>query len=160
MQTKLEAVQEELAKALAGLEEIDFKGLAVSITNAADSIKNLTNSPQIKATLDSLKDTTANLDKTVTSVRVAVDHANEKLDPLVANLQKNSDEVNLTLKQTRAALVDLQSTLDPDSPLAVRLNGALEQLTYTTRSIGELTDYLQQNPSSLVRGKYVPEKER
>lgn len=158
--TKLEAVQEELAKALAGLEEIDFKGLAVSITNAADSIKNLTNSPQIKATLDSLKDTTANLDKTVTSVRVAVDHANEKLDPLVANLQKNSDEVNLTLKQTRAALVDLQSTLDPDSPLAVRLNGALEQLTYTTRSIGELTDYLQQNPSSLVRGKYVPEKER
>jgi paraquat-inducible protein B len=160
MQTKLEAVQEELAKALAGLEQIDFKGLAESITNAADSIKNLTNSPQLKATLDSLKDTTANLDKTVTSVRVAVDHANEKLDPLVANLQKNSDEVNLTLKQTRAALVDLQSTLDPDSPLAVRLNGALEQLTYTTRSIGELTDYLQQNPSSLVRGKYVPEKER
>jgi phospholipid/cholesterol/gamma-HCH transport system substrate-binding protein len=160
MQTKLEAVQEELAKALAGLEEIDFKSLAVSITNAADSIRNLTNSPQIMATLDSLKDTTANLDKTVTSVRVAVDHANEKLDPLVANLQKNSDEVNLTLKQTRAALVDLQSTLDPDSPLAVRLNVALEQLTYTTRSIGELTDYLQQNPSSLVRGKYVPEKER
>lgn len=160
IQTNLEEVQENVTKALAGLEEIDFKGLAVSITNAADSIKNLTNSPQLKATLGSLRDTTANLNKTVISVRMAVDNANEKLDPLVANLQKNSDEVNLTLKQTRAALVDLQSTLDPDSPLAVRLNGALEQLTYTTRSIGELTDYLQQNPSSLVRGKYVPDKER
>jgi paraquat-inducible protein B len=158
--TKLEAVQEELAKALAQFQEINFQALAVSITNAADSIKNLTSSPQLKATLASLKDTTANLNKAVTSVRAAVDHANEKLDPLVANLQKNSDEVNLTLKQTRAALVDLQSTLDPDSPLAVRLNSALEQLTYTTRSIGELTDYLQQNPSALVRGKYVPEKER
>src|SRR5216683_1912520 len=158
--TKLEAVQEELANALAQFQEINFQALAVSITNAADSIKNLTSSPQLKATLASLKDTTANLNKAVISVRAAVDHANEKLDPLVANLQKNSDEVNLTLKETRAALVDLQSTLNSNSPLAVRLNGALEQLTYTTRSIGELTDYLQQNPSSLVRGKYVPEKER
>jgi phospholipid/cholesterol/gamma-HCH transport system substrate-binding protein len=160
IQTKLEAVQEDAMKALSEFEQIDFQALAVSISDAADSIKNLTSSPQIKATLDALKGTTANLNKTITSVRVAVDNANEKLDPLVASLQKNSDELNLTLQQTRSTLVDLQSTLDPDSPLAVRLNGALEQLTYTTRSIGELTDYLQQNPSALVRGKYVPEKEQ
>jgi hypothetical protein len=53
-------------------------------------------------------------------------------------------------------MLDLQATLDPDSPLAVHLNQALEQLTDTTRSVGVLADYLQQNPSALIRGRYVP----
>ena len=57
-------------------------------------------------------------------------------------------------------MVDLQSTLDPDSPLAVHLNETLDQLTETTRSIGDFTDYLQRNPSAVIRGKYVPEKDK
>jgi paraquat-inducible protein B len=62
------------------------------------------------------------------------------------------------MKETRAALVNLQQTLDPDSPLAVHLNQTLDQLTETTRSIGEFTDYLERNPGALVRGRYVPDK--
>ena len=42
----------------------------------------------------------------------------------------------------------------------MNLNAALDQLNDTTRSIGELTDYLQRNPAALVRGKYVPEQDR
>jgi hypothetical protein len=40
----------------------------------------------------------------------------------------------------------------------VRLNQTLDSLTETSESLGEFTDYLQRNPSALVRGKYVPEK--
>jgi paraquat-inducible protein B len=64
------------------------------------------------------------------------------------------------MKDTREALLEVRSNLDPDSPLSVNLNAALDQLADTTRSIGELTDYLQRNPAALVRGKYVPEKDR
>ncbi len=158
--TTMEAVQKQATEALAKFEQIDFKGLAVSITDAANSIRELTSSPELKATLDSLKQTTANLNTTIIAIRATINNANAKIDPLVSSLQKNSQEVNSTLAQTRTALVDLQSVLDPDSPLAVHLNETLDQLTETSRSIGAFTDYLQQNPSSLIRGRYVPAKDQ
>jgi paraquat-inducible protein B len=64
------------------------------------------------------------------------------------------------MKDTRGALVSLQRTLDPGSPLAVHLNQTLDQLTETSRSIGEFTDYLERNPGALVRGRYVPDKDK
>src|SRR5208337_4913791 len=158
--TDLEAIQKQATDALAKLDHIDFNGLVTSITNAANSINQLTSSPDLKATLASLKETVPNLDRTITSLRGALDNANQRITPLVASLQKSSDEANATMKDTREALLEVRSTLEPDSPLSVNLNTALDQLADTTRSSGELTDYLQRNPGALVRGKYVPEKDR
>jgi len=92
-------------------------------------------------------------------VRKTVDNANAKIDPLIASLQRNSGEADATMKETREALTDFQSVLDPDAPLAVHLNEALDQLADTSRSVGELADYLQRNPSSLIRGKYIPDRD-
>jgi paraquat-inducible protein B len=64
------------------------------------------------------------------------------------------------MKETRAALVSLQQTLDPNSPLAVHLNQTLDSLTETSESLGEFTDYLQRNPGALIRGRYVPDKDK
>jgi len=158
--TTLEAVQKQAIEAFAKFEQIDFKEMAVSITDAANSIKSLTSSPKLQATLDSLKNATANLNTTIVSMRGTINKVNQQIDPLVASFQKNSAQVNATLAQTRSALVDLQATLDPDAPLAVHLNRTLDQLTETSRSIGALADYLQRNPSALVRGKYVPAADR
>jgi paraquat-inducible protein B len=160
IQTDLEQLQERLTKALDKFEKIDFEGLVNSITDAANSIKTLTGSPELRATLESLKGTVANLNQAITSARSMLNNANSKIGPLVADIRESSDEANKTMKDTRAALVSLQRTLDPDSPLAVHLNETLDSLTETSRSIGELTDYLQRNPGALVRGKYVPNKDK
>jgi len=160
VQTDLELLQERLTKALDKFEKIDFQALVVSITDAANSIKTLTGSPELKATLESLKGTVANLNQAITSARNILNNANSKIGPLVADLRQNSDEADKTMKDTRAALVNLQNTLDPDSPLAVHLNQTLDSLTETARSIGEFTDYLQRNPGALVRGRYVPDKDK
>jgi phospholipid/cholesterol/gamma-HCH transport system substrate-binding protein len=64
----------------------------------------------------------------------------------------------LEVESLCAALVGLQQTLDPIAPLAVRLNQALDSLAKTSRSIGELSEYLQRDPGALIRGRYVPEK--
>jgi len=160
VQTDLEQLQERLTKALDKFEKIDFQALVVSITDAANSIKTLTGSPELKATLESLKGTVANLNQAITSARNILNNANSKIGPLVADLRQNSDEADKTMKDTRAALVNLQNTLDPDSPLAVHLNQTLDSLTETARSIGEFTDYLQRNPGALVRGRYVPDKDK
>jgi len=160
VKTDLAQLQERLTGALDKFEKIDFQALVVSITDAANSIKNLTGSPELKATLESLKGTVANLNQAVVSARALLNNANAKIGPLVVDLRQTSDEADKTMKDTRAALVGLQQTLDPNAPLAVRLNQALDSLTETSQSIGELTDYLQRNPGALVRGRYVPEKDK
>jgi paraquat-inducible protein B len=158
--TNLEALQEQAEGALAQFQQIDLKALVTSITAAADSINHLTSSPEVLAAIGSMKETTANLNQAVISIRKTVENANSKIDPLVATIEKSSGAAGLTMQQTRDALVDLQATLDPDAPLAVHLDEALNQLAETSRSVGELTDYLQRNPSSLIRGKYVPDHDR
>jgi paraquat-inducible protein B len=160
VQTDLAQLQERLMHALDKFEKIDFQALVVSITDAANSIKSLTGSPELKATLESLKGTVANLNQAITSARTLLNNANAQVGPLVTDIRESSDEANKTMKETRAALVGLQQTLDPNAPLAVRLNQALDSLTETSRSVGELTDYLQRNPGALVRGRYVPDKDK
>ena len=71
---------------------------------------------------------------------------------------KNGVCPNKTMAGTRSTLVKLQQGLDPNSPLVVHLNQALESLDRTSRSVGELTDYLQRNPAALVRGRYVSDQ--
>jgi paraquat-inducible protein B len=158
VQTNLEQLQERVMNALDKFGKIDFQAMVVSITDAANSIKTLTGSPDLKATVESLKETVANLNQTVISARALINNANAEVGPLVADIREASDEADKTMKETRAALVSLQQTLDPNSPLAVRLNQTLDSLTETSESLGEFTDYLQRNPSALVRGRYVPEK--
>src|SRR5690348_6604404 len=158
VQTDHAQLQERLTQILDRFDKIDFQALVASITDAANSIKTLTGSPELKATLESLKGTIANLNQAVNSARTLINNANSQVGPLVADIRESSDEANKTMKETRAALVGLQQTLDPDAPLAVRLNRALDSLTETSESLGEFTDYLQRNPGALVRGRYVPDK--
>jgi paraquat-inducible protein B len=158
VQTDLAQLQARLTEALDKFDKIDFQALVVSITDAANSIKSLTGSPELRATLESLKGTIANLNQAVVAARDLINNANAKVGPLVTDIRESSDEANKTMKETRAALVSLQQILDPDSPLAVHLNQTLDSLTETSESLGEFTDYLQRNPSALVRGRYVPDK--
>ena len=160
VQTNLEQLQDRLIHTLDQFQKIDFQALVVSITDAANSIKTLTGSPELKATLESLKGTVANLNQAVTSARTLLNNANAKVGPLIADIRESSDEANKTMKETRAALVSLQQTLDPDAPLAVHLNRTLDSLDETSHSLGEFTDYLQRNPSVLIRGRYVPDKDK
>jgi phospholipid/cholesterol/gamma-HCH transport system substrate-binding protein len=158
--TNLEEIQKQATEALAKLDRIDLSQMVASITNAADSINHLTGSQDLKDTLASLRQTVPNLNRTITSLRATLDNANQRITPLVASLQKSSEQANATMKDTRAALLEVDANLDSDSPLSVNINTALEELADTSRSVGELTDYLQRNPGSLVRGKYVPDKDR
>ena len=160
VQTDLAQLQERLTKVLDKFDKIDFQALVVSITDAANSIKTLTGSPELKATLESLKGTVANLNQAVISTRTLLNNANAKVGPLIADIRESSDEANKTMKETRAALVSLQQTLDPDAPLAVHLNRTLDSLDETSQSLGEFTDYLQRNPSVLIRGRYVLDKDK
>jgi paraquat-inducible protein B len=158
--TTMEAIQQHATEALAKLDTIDLNALVTSFTQAANSIKEMTADPAVHRTLESLPRTLASLDKTLTSMRAAIQNINQEVDPMTASFHKSSEELNATMKDTRATLVELQAMLDSDSPLAVNVNQALEQFSDTAQAIEQLSDYIQRNPAALIRGKYVPEKDR
>jgi len=99
----------------------------VSITDAANSIKNLTGSPEIKATLESAQGN-GRQSEPRRSFRLVPCSTMPTLRSVrwLRTFGQTSDEADKTMKDTRAALVGLQQTLDPNAPLAVRLNQALD----------------------------------
>jgi paraquat-inducible protein B len=155
--TDLAQVQETAMKALAKLDKIDVVKLTESITNAGTAAANLLNSPDLKATLVSLQNATRNLDRAISTARGVVENVNNRSGPVFESMKKAADQANLTLTQISATAATLQTSVAPDSPLAYRLEVALENFSEASSAIRELTDFLQRNPSAIVRGKYVEE---
>ncbi|HEY6395639.1 MAG TPA: MlaD family protein [Candidatus Binataceae bacterium] len=153
--TDIQQIQETAMRAMARLDKIDFEKLIQSITNAASSIHELASSPSLKDTITTLKLTAGNMNKAVVAIQGAVANANSKIDPLVTSLKKASDAADVTLRQTSATMADLQMTIQPGSPFSYQLNDTVQELGDASRSIRELADYLERNPSAIVRGKYV-----
>ena len=158
--TDLEEVQRSAMRSLAKLEKIDFGALVQSMTDAASSIRELVASPNLKATISSLKEASSNLNTTLISFRHDFNRLNDRADPVLASLKKTSDRADLALAQMTTAIAELQMTFAPDAPLTYRLNIALEDFSQASNAMRQLADYLQRNPSALVRGKYVSESNR
>jgi paraquat-inducible protein B len=152
--TNLEQVQETAMRALAKLDKVDFVKLTQSITDAGTAATNLMNSPDIRGTLASLQTATRNLNVTIGSINELVRDLNDHEGPAFSSLKKTSDQANLTLAQISSAAAELRTTLAPDAPLVYRLDVALVNFAEAASAIRELTDYLQRNPSAIVRGKY------
>jgi paraquat-inducible protein B len=174
--TQLEQIREDATKALAKIGEIDFKKLGDSITDAGESVRELAGDPELrqaigsinrivgdpelKKAVEQLDDTLVNVNRAVVAVKNTIDRTGTKIDPLIASLQKTSGDLQLALAQARATMASAQLLLSPGSPMTHKLDTTLDELADASRSIHDLADYLQRNPSALIRGKYVSDGAR
>ena len=55
--------------------------------------------------------------------------------------------------EAQATFVEAKAILDPASPLTYQLNKTLEDISGAARSTRELADFLQRNPSAVIRGR-------
>jgi paraquat-inducible protein B len=67
--------------------------------------------------------------------------------------QEVAPEAAAALSSTREAMKSLGSTLSEASPLQSDLRDTLRQLSRSARTLADLSDYLEQHPESLLRGK-------
>lgn len=80
---------------------------------------------------------------TLRSTSTLVGHLNDDVTP----------EITATLGNARQALKAAESTLSDASPLQSDLRDTLRQLSRSAQSLADLSDYLEQHPESLIRGK-------
>jgi paraquat-inducible protein B len=166
--TDFQQIQETAMRALAKFDKIDIVKLTQSITDAGNAATNLLNSPDLKATLASLRSTTRNLssslqtttrnlDITLSSIRDLAENLDNRSSPLLVSMKKSSDQASVALAQISSAATELKTTLAPDAPLIYRLDVALENFAEASSAIRELADYMERNPSAVVRGRYLSE---
>jgi len=158
---------EELYKIVGALP---IKKIAENLNETLASIDQLVHSIDAKQTTETLV-------SAVREVQTLVRHVDAKLGPVVASITKTSGAAAATLEETRETMVAVkglvatsQGTFDaaqaalkqsaetlqayaPDSPLITELNKTLRQLSATSRSFRNLSDYLERHPESLIRGK-------
>lgn len=151
--TTFQQVQEKALNALAKLDQIDFGALISSLTKVAKSARDLVGSPKLIAAIVQVKDAAAGMKVAVARISRTTDQLNARVDPLISSLKKTSDQASATLVSAQKALNGLAGTLEPDAPLGYQLLRTLKSVSEASRSVAALADYLQRNPSSLVRGK-------
>jgi paraquat-inducible protein B len=156
------------------LEDLPFKEIVQNLNGAMVGINNLVKS------IDARK-TTATIEAAIKDIQALARNVNEEIDPLVTNLKKTSDsaqaaldETKVTMAAARGSMNDLAAstkvTLESaqtalkqsevtlqaysaDSQLTTELNKTLRELSATSRSLRNLSDYLERHPESVLRGK-------
>jgi paraquat-inducible protein B len=156
--TKLEQVQTTISDALAQFDKIDFQQLISSMTKTANAVTALANSPKIQNAAESLNLAARSMGQASASVNRLALSLDREIGPMSQELRLTTEQTRTTLKQTQDMLAAVQMTLGPNSPLNYELAQTLEQTSSAARSLRQLSDYLRRNPSSVVRGRYIPDQ--
>jgi paraquat-inducible protein B len=165
--TSLEQAKDAVTQIFNKLEEIDFKTLITSLESIVDGIKRTVNSPDLEATIRSLKQTMPKVDEAVLSIRDLAVTLNDNTKSLAATLEqttidtraslKQADETlrqaTATMKSAEAAVTNIETLTDLDSPVNYELVKSLREVAAAARSLRSLTGYLERNPRALIFGK-------
>jgi paraquat-inducible protein B len=111
-------------------------------TQIADVTRKLSKVPFDKIG-DDLHKTLGTLNRTLTSAEQTMNKLNNDVAP----------EITAAMHDARKTLNAAERTLSDDAPLQRDVRQTMQELSRAAASIRVLTDYLQQHPESLIRGK-------
>jgi paraquat-inducible protein B len=165
IQTTLEQAQGTLQRLIAKAEEADLPAMMTAASSAMKGIDRLVTSPNLHLAVDSLNGTernlsnaAENLNRAAISLRILSDNLNSRIPPVMIALQGTANSARETMATTNRTLAALATTVEPASPVVYRMNKTLDDVSGAAHSIQELANYLQRNPSALIRGRYVDSK--
>ena len=140
-------------EALTKLGKVDLDKLINGLADTVTQISELAKSPQLKVAIDSLPGAINRLGAAAASIQRLADSANIQLASTTEALRKTSTSATLALEQTQATLRGVRETVGPGSPISYQLGQTLSDLSQAARAMRDLADYLNRNPSAIVRGR-------
>ncbi|HWJ41426.1 MAG TPA: MlaD family protein [Candidatus Limnocylindrales bacterium] len=149
----LEQAQAVAVRIFERLDKVDFNAVFTQMTGMLDSIRQITNSPSLREAINHSEETRAQLDHTLAGAQQTLATVNGQVRPLSDSFQKTSTSADAAVKQARLTLGTVQTTIEPNSPINYQALQTLQDVSAAAHSIKELADYLQRNPSAIVRGR-------
>ena len=71
---------------------------------------------------------------------------------------KALEQATETMKTAEAAVANIQTLSDPDSPVIYELGKSLKEVSAAARSLRSLANYLDRNPNALIFGRPGPKE--
>jgi paraquat-inducible protein B len=159
---------ERLAKTL---DKMDISGLIKNLEATMTGANQLVNDPALMASIREMQTTLEKISKLSTKLERQVDplakdvkkttkdfgklanDVDSRVKVLAASLEKSLLNLDKTMSGFDKTMSTVRGVISPDAPLVVDLENSLKEITAMSRSIRELSDYLEQHPGSLIFGK-------
>ena len=134
---------------------LDVEGLVQAITDAANDIGALASGKETRAALNDIPGTLAEVRSTLRTIQALAASADTTMETIRPGIDASSRDIEAAAEELDAMLANLRAVVEPGSPLLTNLETSLYEISIAAAALGELADYLQQNPSALLRGKDV-----
>jgi paraquat-inducible protein B len=151
--TTLEQAQAVAVRIFERLDKVDFATVFQQVSGTLNSIKEIASSPELKQVVAHSEKTREQFNRTLAGAEQTLNTVDSQVKPLSASLQKTSLSTDAAVKQAKLTLGTVQTTIEPGSPVNYQIVQTLQDVSAAARSIKELADYLQRNPSAIVRGR-------
>jgi len=166
---------EELSKSFA---EMDIKGTVSHINDVAIELNNIIKSGQIQTTIKNINNAAVSIEKTsnntnlrITQLSQNIEKTRTEIDKLLAELNartpelansidKSLKDLSYSLEQVNKTAASIDGTVSEDAPLINQLNTTLSEISRSAQAFRNLTETLEQQPESVLRGKTSPAKDK
>tara|TARA_R110002049_G_scaffold57581_3_gene157717 strand:+ start:1526 stop:2491 length:966 start_codon:yes stop_codon:yes gene_type:complete len=125
-----------------------FQQLPADLANTLESVRALTQQLQAQLTTSGPK-----LDTVLDEAAVTVASANAQLPKLATLIETNLKTLNNAIASFEQGMNGIDGLVSPDSATLYQLNMALQEMTRAGRSLQSLSNTLEAQPESLLRGK-------
>jgi paraquat-inducible protein B len=154
VRTGLERIEDEVYGIIAELGAVQLDALVNVASEAFEQIGGLASSPELASAIERLPETVDRLNATMGSLEKLVVRVDSSLAPMSEGVRRTTEQATSTLQQLEGTLEEMGSALtgmgdviEPESPLLVRFERAMIDLSEASRALRELADYLERNPS-------------
>ena len=134
--TPMEEISTKFMHILNKIDSMPLDQIGRDLRDTVKGAKKIAQSPELLEAIENLNTTLKETSLLVSDLRTTV-----------------TPEINAVLEEARLSLANAERMLDADSPLQVKLNSALDEISGAARSLRLLMDYLERHPEALIQGK-------
>lgn len=166
---------EEITKSI---QELDLKALVHNLNSLTKQIGNIVGNGDIQAAIsnfnrvaNSIEKTSTNLDNqvgamsknvnnTLAELELLLQQLNTQTPRLSQSLEDSLNELKKSLESFDQATANIDHTFSEDGPVIDQLNTTLQDISRSAQAFRSLSETLEQQPESLLRGKkFLPEED-
>lgn len=136
----------------------DLAGMAsnimTSLQETLDGVKKLVNSGKLDKTVDNVNKVLLETEQAIKAAKDTLKTVDKQTLPSVQrDLDKITADLGATLQKIQGSMAQIDRLTAQNSPTQYQLQEMLEEVTAASRSVRSLTETLQRQPTSLIRGK-------